>query len=97
MLHGMTTFMSRYGSRHYTIISIHIFTQIHRFVSRIIVIGQLTRRMRHLYIINSIVMQHLDSYIASCHSISCRNLRILFEFALQIHLYQPTYYGYSYK
>lgn len=41
----MTTFMSRYGSRHYTIISIHIFTQIHRFVSRIIVIGQLTRRM----------------------------------------------------
>ena len=79
-------------------IPVWIFDQCHTFIF----CGKARKLLfpiSHYYInlINSIFMQHLDSYVASCHSISCRNLRILFEFALQIHLYQPTYYGYSYK
>ena len=76
---------------------IHPFTQIHCFVSRIVVVGQSSRSMCYLYIINSIVMQHLQSHVASCHAIAGRDLGVLLEFVLQIHLHQPTYYGNSNK
>ena len=58
VLHSVSTFMGRYGSRHYAVTFIHPFTQIHCFVSRIVVVGQPSRRMCNLYVINSIVMQH---------------------------------------
>ena len=90
MLNGMTTFMSSYGSCCYTSASINSFTQIHGFVSRIVVVGKHTRSACHLYIIYTVIVQHLDGHIPASHSVHQRHLGILFKLVLQISLHQVT-------
>ena len=47
-------------------------------------------RMRHSHIVDAIVVQHLQSHVRSRHSVAGRDFRVLLEFVLKIHLYQPA-------
>ena len=52
----------------HTVASIYPFTKVHRFVCRIIMIGQHTRSAGYTHVIDTVIMQHFFSHILSCHT-----------------------------
>ena len=83
MLHGVTALMGGNRSGGDTIAIINRLTQVHRLVSGIVMVRQMSGCRNHLYIIDTIVMQHLLSDIFSCHAIRHRDFRILLKLALK--------------
>jgi hypothetical protein len=90
MLHGVTTFVGSNCSSGYTVTIIHILTQVHRMISRIVMVGKMSGCRNHLYIIYTIIPQHLFGYILTCHSIWQSHFGIGLEFTFQTMGNQPA-------
>ena len=90
MLNGMSALMGGNGRRHNAVAVINAFAKVDGLIGRVVMVCQVSRSMCYGYIVDAVIVQHLQSHIGSRHSVTGGDFRIFLEFTLQVHLYQPT-------
>ena len=106
VLHCMAAFVCCNGRSCDAPLAIDAFAEVHRHSLGIEVVCQLPGNAGYIYIINSIVFEHLPGDFRSCEHSVVRNLRVLLEFALKYSLddvagyhhenhYQPNVHFFS--
>ena len=78
------------GCCHNAVAVINAFAKVYGLIGRVVMVCQVSRSMCYGYIVDAVIVQHLQSHIGSRHSVAGGDFRIFLEFTLQVHLYQPT-------
>src|SRR5690606_20641453 len=82
MLNGVTAFVGSNRSGCYATPMVNVGTQIHRFIHRIVMVGQHPVYRLHPHIENTVIAEHFFSYFLSTQPNSQAYLGILLEFTL---------------
>ena len=90
MLYGMPAFVGGHGGGGHRIAGVHGIAEVHRFVGRIEMVGQLAGGMGNLDVGDSVVPQHLFGHVLACQPSGERDLRIFIEYALEPRLYDKA-------